>query len=428
MKRVAFPFGKESVVADLPDNTLVVYSGIPQGVGREEAERLVRASIDRPYAAPKLQELLRGRRKVAILITDKTRATPNELLLKAFLELAHACGIAKEQVEIVVATGLHEPHSAKEIEELVGKEIASEYTVYSHNSDDDAMLEYLGRTSFGTEVYVNRSVARADLVVGLGLIEPHFFAGYSGGRKLVLPGIAGTKSVYQNHGFRMLAHPKADYGYLEGNPVHEDMVEAARMLGNFRFIVHVVLDKEKRVVDAIAGDPYAAHIEGVRRLDAYVKVPVPYEADVAIVTNGGYPLDRNLYQAVKGMVTGSRVARRGGVVILLSECRDGVGHESFRELASLSRDPAKILDYIRESEPLRDQWEVQKLEQVLMKNKVIMVTRGVKDSVLEEMNLIPASSIEEALEIAKGLTPLERVIAVPEGPYVIPYVSGATGC
>jgi nickel-dependent lactate racemase len=423
MTLVGFPFGKERVVADLPENALVVYSKIPRGESGEKAERLVRASIERPYAAPELRKLVSGKRRIAILITDKTRATPNNLLLKALLEHMRACRVAKHQVEIVVATGLHEPHGTSEIEELVGKEIASEYNIYSHNSDDDSILKYIGKTSFGTEVYVNKNVAEADLVVGLGLIEPHFFAGYSGGRKLILPGIAGTKSVYQNHSFKMLAHPKADYGYLEGNPVHEDMVEAARILEGYRFIVHVLLDKEKRVVDAVAGDPYAAHADGVRRLEKYVKVPVPYEADVTIVTNGGYPLDRNLYQAVKGMVTGSRVTKRGGAVILLSECRDGVGHESFRELASMSEDPAKILIYIKENEPLRDQWEVQKLEQVLMKNKVIVVTKGVKDSVLEEMNLIPASTIEEALEIARKLTPFEKIVAIPEGPYVIPFVS-----
>jgi len=427
MKRVALPFGGESISADLPDNALIVHSKIPQGVNRERAGGLVMASIEHPYAAPKLQELLSGKRRIVVLITDKTRATPNELLLKALLERMHTCGVTKEQVEIVVATGLHEPHSASEIEELVGREVASEYRVYTHNSDDDALLKYLGGTSFGTEVHVNKNVAEADLVVGLGLIEPHFFAGYSGGRKLILPGVAGTRSVYQNHGFKMLAHPKADYGYLDGNPVHEDMVEAARMLGNFRFIVHVILDKEKNVVDVVSGDPHSAHVEGVRRLENYVKVPVPYEADVTIVTNGGYPLDRNLYQAVKGMVTGSRVTRRGGVVIIASECRDGVGHESFRHLASLSRDPAYILAYIEENEPLRDQWEVQKLEQVLAKTKVVAVTRGVKDSVLEEMNIIPASTIDEALETARRFTPFEKIIVIPEGPYVIPYVDGATG-
>jgi len=422
--QVAFPCGKERILVELPDETFVVQSKIPGGVSGELAERLVSESVKRPRAGPTLQSLLSGGEEVTILITDKTRATPNRVILRVLLEyLEEVAGVKRDRVEVLVATGLHEPHSASEIEELVGKDLASEYHVYSHDADDEESLTYLGTTSYGTEVYVNTRVVESDLVIGVGLIEPHLFAGYSGGRKMILPGVSGTKTVYQNHGFKMLAHPRADYGYLEGNPVHEDMVEASRMVKSYRYIVHVILDKEKRIVDVISGDPYESHLLGVKRLEEYVKVPVPYESDVTIVTNGGYPLDRNLYQAVKGMATASRVTRRGGVVILLAECRDGVGHESFRNLASMSKSPAEILDYIGENEPLRDQWEVQKLEQVLMKNKVIVVTRGVKHGVLEEMNLIPSSSVEEALEIAQRLAPPKRIVAIPEGPYVIPCVS-----
>lgn len=422
--RVAFPFGKELIHAELPDDTFVVRSRIPPGVSEGQAESLVGRSLDKPSAGPALRSIISSDERIAVLITDKTRATPNEPILRALLSyLESMAGVKRDHVGVLVATGLHKPHSDEEIEELVGGELASEYRIISHDADDEDSLTRLGRTSYGTEVYVNARVLEADLVIGVGLIEPHFFAGYSGGRKLILPGVSGTKTVYQNHSFKMLAHPKADYGYMGGNPVHEDMVEAAKMVRGYRYIVHVILDKEKRVVDVVSGDPYEAHLLGVKRLEEYVKVPVPHESDVTIVTNGGYPLDRDLYQAVKGMATGSRVTRRGGVVIMLAECRDGVGHESFRSIASMSRDPRKILDYVRENEPLRDQWEVQKLEQVLLRNHVIVVTRGVKHGVLEEMNLTPASSLEEALELANRLVRPERITAIPEGPYVIPYVS-----
>ena len=426
--QVKFPYGREYVLAELPDKAFIVQSRIPRGVSGELAERLVSESVEKPWAGPTLQSLLSGGEEVTILITDKTRATPNDVILRVLLNyLESAVGVRRDRIEVLVATGLHEPHSMSEIEELVGRDIASEYRIYSHDSDDDESLTRLGKTSYGTEVYVNTRVVKSGLVIGVGLIEPHLFAGYSGGRKLILPGVSGTKTVYQNHGFRMLAHPRADYGYLDGNPVHEDMVEASKMVRSYRYIVHVILDKEKRIVDVVSGDPYESHLLGVKKLEGYVKMPVPHESDITIVTNGGYPLDRNLYQAVKGMVTGSRVTRVGGVVILLAECRDGVGHESFRSLASMSRDPTKILEYIRENEPLRDQWEVQKLEQVLLKNKVIVVTKGVKHSVLEEMNLIPSSTLEEALEVAQRLVTPEKITAIPEGPYVIPYVSSRAG-
>ncbi|HDD34236.1 MAG TPA: nickel-dependent lactate racemase, partial [Thermofilaceae archaeon] len=270
--QVAFPCGKERILVELPDETFVVQSKIPGGVSGELAERLVSESVKRPRAGPTLQSLLSGGEEVTILITDKTRATPNRVILRVLLEyLEEVAGVKRDRVEVLVATGLHEPHSASEIEELVGKDLASEYHVYSHDADDEESLTYLGTTSYGTEVYVNTRVVESDLVIGVGLIEPHLFAGYSGGRKMILPGVSGTKTVYQNHGFKMLAHPRADYGYLEGNPVHEDMVEASRMVKSYRYIVHVILDKEKRIVDVISGDPYESHLLGVKRLEEYVK-------------------------------------------------------------------------------------------------------------------------------------------------------------
>lgn len=418
---VVLPYGRGKLEAQLPDSsTHVAMSALPNGVG--EAAKAIDETLDHPIGSPKLEELASSAGKISILITDRTRATPDGLILERVLRRLPRG--RRDSVSVIVATGLHRPHSAEEMRELAGEEVFKEYRVMSHDAEDEANLLHLGRTSFGTEVEVNREVAQSDLVVAIGLIEPHFFAGYSGGRKMILAGVAGKRSIYHNHGYEMLSHPKADYGYLRGNPVSDDMVEASKMVSGYRFSVHVILDKEKRVVRAVAGDPYSSHEEGVRELDKYVKVPVPFEGDVVITTNGGHPLDRDLYQAVKGIVTGSRVAKRGGTVILASHCSDGVGHEDFRALASISRDPRKILAHIRENEPLRDQWQVQKLEQVLLRNRVIVVTKGVRHGVLEEMNLTPASSVEEALEVTCKGGNCGRTVVIPEGPYVIPYVGG----
>jgi len=420
MPNIFIPYGKEYIELNLSKEIYTVYSRIPKGLPDKDAIKLVEDSLNSPIAISKIEDIVKSSSRVAILITDKTRATPSRILLERILLRLEKAGILKNNIRIIVATGLHKPHTYSEIVELVGKEIADEYIVESHNSDDDKNLVYLGRTSYGTEIYVNKTVIESDIVISIGLLEPHFFAGYSGGRKFIVPGVSATKTVYQNHGYRMLSSSKADYGFLDGNPVHEDMVEASRLVKSYRFILHVVLDKEKNIVDVFAGDVYEAHRAGVDVLDRYVKVDVPYEGDVVVASNGGYPLDRDLYQAVKGMVTASRVARNGGIIVIFSECRDGVGHEHFRELASISRDPHKILKYIELNEPLRDQWQVQKLEQVLLKNKVIVVTKGVKHSVLEEMNLIPASNADEAFEIACREIECRKIIAVPEGPYVIP--------
>lgn len=418
--RVRFPYGMSYIEVELPQNTFLVLSRLPSGFSEEQAKDVINNAIRMPIESESLESLTRGCKNITILITDKTRPTPNKLILPILLRHLHNIGVKKEMIKIIIATGLHKPHTRSEILELVGREIADEYEIYSHNAEDKDNLVYLGTTTFNTKVYVNKDVVRSDLVIGVGLLEPHYFAGYSGGRKLILPGVSGAETIWHNHSFKMLSHPKAISGVLEGNPVHEDMVEAAKMVRSYRFIVHVILDKEKRIVRAFSGDPYEAHRINAQWLSKYVVVPVPFEADVSIVSNAGYPLDRNLYQANKGIVTASRVTRRGGVIILLAECRDGVEHEHFRKLLSMSKNPEEILRYIERNEPLRDQDDAQLLAQVLLKNRVIVVTKWIKHSILEEMNLIPASTFEEALELACRYIECKRIVAIPEGPYVIP--------
>lgn len=418
--RVRFPYGMSYIEVELPQNTFLVLSRLPSGFSEEQAKDVINNAIRMPIESESLESLTRGCKNITILITDKTRPTPNKLILPILLRHLHSIGVKKEMIKIIIATGLHKPHTWSEILKLVGREIADEYEIYSHNAEDKDNLVYLGTTTFNTKVYVNKDVVRSDLVIGVGLLEPHYFAGYSGGRKLILPGVSGAETIWHNHSFKMLSHPKAISGVLEGNPVHEDMVEAAKMVRSYRFIVHVILDKEKRIVRAFSGDPYEAHRINAQWLSKYVVVPVPFEADVSIVSNAGYPLDRNLYQANKGIVTASRVTRREGVIILLAECRDGVEHEHFRKLLSMSKNPEEILRYIERNEPLRDQDDAQLLAQVLLKNRVIVVTKWIKHSILEEMNLIPASTFEEALELACRYVECKRIVAIPEGPYVIP--------
>ncbi|WP_449462561.1 nickel-dependent lactate racemase [Tardisphaera miroshnichenkoae] len=418
--KVSMAYGEKGMQVDLPDDAYVVRARMPKGKTGDEAIQLIRESIRNPVGRS-LNEAAAHAKKVSVLITDRTRATPNELVLRALIE-----SLPKDrthELTIVVANGLHKPGGEKELRKLVGDEIYESYRVIDHDSDDTKNLSYVGKTSRGTELYFNREVLSSDLIIGTGLIEPHFFAGYSGGRKLLLPGVAGTNTVYQNHDYEKIADPRADYGFLGGNPIHEDMVEATRMVSAFSFIVNVLLDEEKRVITTFSGDPYQAHEAGAKGYDSFGRVSVPFEADITVVTNGGHPLDLNLYQAVKGMTTAARITKKGGVIIALSRCEEGVGHESFRELAAFSKDPQKVLDHIREDEPIRDQWQVQKLEQVLLKNKVVVVSEGVKEEEIEELNMMPASTFDEAFEMAKRLTEGSKVVAIPEGPYVIPDLS-----
>ncbi|MFQ1020812.1 nickel-dependent lactate racemase [Tardisphaera saccharovorans] len=417
--KLLMPYGEKGMQIELPSSAFVAKAHIPAGVPESETTNVIMKSL-RNSIGFTLEELVGGTERISVLVTDKTRATPNAPILTALIDaIGQGHGIT-----IVVSNGLHRPAGEEELRKLVGDEIYERYEVVNHNSDDEDTA-YVGKTSRGTDFYLNRSVAVSDLIIGTGLIEPHFFAGYSGGRKLLLPGAASTRTVYQNHDYKKIADPRSDYGYLEGNPIHEDMVEAAKMVKTFRFIVNVLLDEQRRVIAAFSGDPYQAHVLGAKKYDSFGRVTVPFKADVTVVTNGGAPLDLNLYQAVKGMTTAARVTKRGGAIVILSRCREGIGHESFRELAAYSKNPSKILDRIRQEEPIRDQWQVQKLEQVLLKSKVVVVSEGVKEKDVEELNMIPASSFDEALEIALRLAGGDKIVAIPGGPYVIPYLANS---
>ena len=422
-----FPYGKGEVEFELPDERVIsVLEPLKVAPPRDVAEK-VRKALLNPIRDEPFLKVASKSRKVCILVSDYTRATPNKVLLPPILETLVKAGRSLEDVKILVANGLHKPAPKSELEELLGREVMEEVEVLNHDAEDERSLVYVGKTSFGTEVYVNRLVLNSDLVVMTGLIEPHFFAGYSGGRKSILPGVAGRETIYQNHSYRMIAHPKSRCGVLEGNPIHEDMVEASKASVKGRgYLLNVVIDKEGRIINAFAGDVFEAHREGVKFLDRIVKMKVPKVADIALTTNGGYPLDRDLYQAVKGMATGSIAVREGGVIIVLSECRDGIGrgHELFYRLMAEARSPEEVLERIRREEPIKDQWEAQILAQILTKRHVILVTKNIEHSVIEEMHMTPASNLEEALEMAEEITGREsRIIAIPEGPYIIPILN-----
>ncbi|MCX8161746.1 MAG: nickel-dependent lactate racemase [Candidatus Bathyarchaeota archaeon] len=420
--RILLPYGEGTIEFEIPENIAcyTVSSKLPIGNTIDQS-KLIDEALSNPIGVPKLDMVLKRSDRICILITDRTRATPNRTILPILLSRIERANVDKGNIDIVVANGLHKPMSRSELEEFLGSHIVSEYNVTNHLADDGDSLKYIGRTRFGTELYVNKIVTESDFKIAVGLVEPHFFAGYSGGRKLILPGVSGVRSIYMNHRFEMIAHPLADYGCMDGNPVNEDMMEAASMV-NLEYTVNVVMGKDKSIVYASSGNFTEAHRKAVDLLSSMVCIKVPFQADIAITTNGGYPLDRDLYQAVKGMVTASRITKEGGVVIVASECRDGVGHSDFKELASMYEDPYKILEYIKVNEPLRDQWEVQKLAQVLCKNSVILVSRGVREEEALNMNLVYASTVEEAFEEALRIVGRSniKVVSIPEGPYVIP--------
>ncbi len=357
-----------------------------------------------------------------LLLSDHTRAVPNKKILPLILNKLHDNGFKDDNIRFLIAYGLHKKITDKDVKDFFGID-PNEYTVLHHDATNEEELIALGKTSFGTPVKINKELHEAGYSIGIGLIEPHFFAGYSGGYKIILPGISAKESIFSNHSYKMIDHPKSRYGILDGNPLREDIEEAGKMSG-LDAIINVVINSKKEIAGVFAGDPKLAHRMGVKLLDSFSKVSVPKPTDIVITTNGGYPLDRNLYQGVKGMATAELVVKEGGVIIYAGECSDGLTHEHFKELMVIGDKPEDVLEFIKEYEPIQDQWEAQILARILKKAKIIVVTKNIKEKVLNEMKLLGAKTVDEALEMALEIKGQDaRIGVIPNGPYVIPTIS-----
>lgn len=323
-------------------------------------------------------------------------------------------------VTILVATGAHRATTPEELSAKFGPRIAAEEKIVIHNALDESSLTEVGRLPSGGVLRLNRMALEADLLVSDGFIEPHFFAGFSGGRKSILPGIASRETICANHCSEFIRSPFARTGCLERNPIHEDMLYAAEKAG-LDFIVNVVIDHAKRIVRTFAGDFRAAHEAGCAFLRSCCGVTVP-EADIVITSNGGYPLDQNVYQCVKGMTAGEAVCRPGGVIILAASCMDGHGGKSFYEHLR-DQTPAEILETVAQiprEKTVPDQWQYQILARILTDFTVILATSDCDRTMLEEMHLDSAPTLQEALEKAFQLKGRQAKVAViPDGVSVV---------
>ncbi|MBP5210021.1 MAG: nickel-dependent lactate racemase [Clostridia bacterium] len=412
------PYGRETIEWKIKKERLrgVIATRLCREVLTETAGEMVRRALENPVASPRLCELAKDKHKVVIVTSDHTRAMPSRVTLPALLAEIRR-GNPQADITILVATGLHRAVTREELIEKCGEELVSAERFVCHDCDDEAGLVSLGRLPSGGPLTVNRLAAEADLLVAEGLIEPHFFAGFSGGRKSILPGIAGRACVMYNHSAAMIDHPCARTGVCEGNPVHRDMLFAAEAAG-LAFVLNVVCDENRRLVHAVAGDREAAHLEGVAYLEERCTAdPIP--ADIVVSTNGGYPLDRNIYQAVKGMDTAARCVAPGGVIVMLAQAADGTGSAMFFDALAEEPDVEKLYRAILARAPedtLPDQWQVQILARVLLRARVILVSDCDPETV-RRMHLIPAANIAEAMTIAGRILGNDEagVTVIPDG-------------
>lgn len=422
MRRIDIPYGREKLVADIPPDRLagVLEASNQRGGGIQAQQALIRQALDAPIGSPPLRDLAKGKQRILVITSDHTRPVPSALTLPLLLAEIRA-GAPKAEIRILIATGTHRPMTEAEMRAKFGDGIVNNESLINHLCDDEGAMASMGTLPSGGELLLNGLVLWADLLVSEGFIEPHFFAGFSGGRKSVLPGIAARKTVLYNHNARFLQSPRAVQGNLEGNPLHRDMVFAARKAG-LAFILNVLLDKEKRILEAFAGDPYIAHEKGCQACLAHTRAArVP--GDIVITSNGGYPLDQNVYQAVKGMTAAEKCVRPGGVIIMCAALGDGAGGEAFfRWLADAPHPHAvrEAIENIPPEETREDQWEAQILARVLCHAAVVFVTGEENRALVKAMHMTWAGDLNTAMGIAEARAGADaRVAVIPDGVGVV---------
>jgi nickel-dependent lactate racemase len=345
-------------------------------------------------------------------------------VLLAELEQA---GVRQDDITLLNALGTHRRQTPEEMVAMLGQEIVDGYRCVQHDAWDDDNLVALGSTGFGHPVRVNRTYLEADVKILTGFIEPHFFAGFSGGPKGVLPSIAGFDSVLTNHGAKMIGHPQATWGVTEGNPIWDEMLEVA-LITEPTFLLNVTLNQEREITGVFAGDLEQAHAQGCALVRESAMVPVPHEFDIVITTNSGYPLDLNLYQAVKGMSAAARVVRQGGSIIVAAECWDGIPeHGEYANLLRESDSPQELLARIESPGFARqDMWEAHIQALIQLRADVFVYSDGLSDAQIREALLMPCHSIEETLaELMEKYGPQATVCVLPEGPQTIPCIERA---
>ena len=422
MREIKLPYGAEHQTLRIEESRLrgILSSGIDSYAPSFSAEELVCRALDAPVGTPLLRELSCGKQRVTIIASDHTRPVPSRLLMPALLREIR-CGNPEAEITILIATGCHRETSREELIAKFGEKIVEQERIVVHDCDDRENLCCLGVLPSGGECWINKIACEADLLVAEGFIEPHFFAGYSGGRKSVLPGVAGRSTVLGNHCAEFIDDPASRAGILNENPIHRDMVWAAEKAG-LDFILNVVLNGEKETIYAVAGDFREAHAEGCRFLESLCGVKaVP--ADIVITTNGGYPLDQNIYQAVKGMTAAEATVKQGGVIIMLAKSNDGHGGEAFCREMMAGDDMDDLMRGILSrgrGETLPDQWQAQIMIRVLQRARVVYVSEA-PDELVRRLHMIPAHSAQEALNIAQDLIgdPAASVTVIPDGVSVI---------
>ena len=412
-----FAFGKNGIDVETPQgfDCHVVRSRAARALDNVSAA--LEAALDRPIHSEPLEKLAAGKRTAAISVCDITRPAPNRMTLPPLLKRLHAAGIPKEGVTILIATGLHRAATSEELDIILGPEIAAKYNVVSHDARNFASHRAVGTTRRGTPVYVDERFVAADLHITLGFIEPHLMLGFSGGRKLIVPGIAAQETINVIHSPRFMREPLSTEGSIEGNPLHEELLEAAA-LARHDFILDVTMTPERKISGVFAGHPVKAHAAGVEFMVSTSLTPLDGLVDAVITSSAGYPLDLTFYQCLKGLTAAQHIVKPGGKMLLLSECAEGIGSPEYARLLKAYRGHAEFLKEIENTPVEIDQWQLEKLAMTGLKNELLFYTPGAAMDALGSLRRNAFATLDEAIAaLLSGLAPGSRVALLPEGPY-----------
>jgi nickel-dependent lactate racemase len=421
--KVRLAYGTHGLDVEFPDGrTSIIEPRYLPGLPDEEGA--LRTAIRNPVGARPLRKLVRKNQTVAISVCDVTRPAPTRLMLPALLrELGH---VPPERITVLIATGTHRANTPDELVAMLGPDVVERYEVVNHDAFDDSTLASAGETSDGVPITLNRRWLDADVRITAGFVEPHFFAGFSGGPKMVAPGLAGFATTMHLHNAARIGSPQATWGILDGNPVHDSVREIAALTG-VDFALDVTINRDRQITAAYAGDLLKVHAAACQASRQTVMQPVQRPFEVVVTTNSGYPLDQNLYQAVKGMSAAAQIVAEGGTIICAAECRDGVPeHGEYGRILLEGDSPEALLRSIETApETTHDQWQVQIQAKVQMRAEVLLKSSYLTPEQVRAAHLEPVQDVASAVDAAlRKHGPDARVCVLPEGPQTVPYLTG----
>jgi len=420
--RIRLDYGTDGLEVDLPEERTTIIEPVFLEAVHSPHDALI-AALRAPIGRPPLRELVRPGQQIAISVCDITRPQPRPQMLRALFD--EMPGIDPHDVTILIATGTHRANTPDELQLMLGADIVNRgYHIVNHNSRDDSTLAHVGETKGGVPIYLNKKWLAADVRITTGFVEPHFFAGFSGGAKMVAPGLAGLKTVLVLHDAKRIGSPNATWGVIEGNPIQDDVREIARTTG-VTFSIDVTLNRDQQITAVFAGELFAEHGQACQFSKESVMCPVEVPFDVVLTTNSGYPLDQNLYQAVKGMSAAAKVVRPGGTIVCAAECRDGLpNHGSYGQVLASRPSPAALLEMINaRGYAVPDAWQVQVQAQIQMKARVLVKNGFMSDAEIRAAHFEPVADVRRGVDKALESAGLAATLCVlPQGPQTIPYL------